>query len=119
MTDLRQRRRATRPFDPSLDDRPSPEPRYAITAVAARSGVHVQTVRRYEQFGLLEATPVAPGLRLYSEADIDRVRRIRRLVDDLGVNLAGAAAILHLRDQLLDLQRELRALREQGAASLR
>lgn len=94
------------------DGRPDPQPRYAITVVAARVGVHVQTVRRYEAFGVVEARGSAAGTRLYSEADIDRARRVRRLVDDLGVNLAGASAILHLRDQLLDLQRELLLLRE-------
>ena len=88
------------------------EARYAITAVAARCGVHVETVRRYERFGLIEPVAVEAGVRLYSLDDIDRVRRIRRLVDDLGVNLAGVAAILHMREQLLSLQRELRSLRE-------
>ena len=100
---------------PDDEDGVNPEPRYAITAIAARSGVHVQTLRRYERFGLLEPTPIGAGLRLYSEADIERVRRIRRLVDDLGVNLAGVAAILHLRQQILDLQRELQALRERSS----
>lgn len=94
------------------DGRPDVEPRYAITVVAARVGVHVQTLRRYEAFGVVEARAVDAGMRLYSDDDIDRARRVRRLVADLGVNLAGAAAILHLRDQLLDLQRELRGLRE-------
>ena len=88
------------------------ETRYAITAVAAQCGVHVETVRRYERFGLIEPVAVEAGVRLYSLDDIDRVRRIRRLVDDLGVNLAGVAAILHMREQLLALQRELRSLRE-------
>ena len=90
----------------------SAEPRYAITAVAAHCGIHVQTLRRYERFGLLEPAAIEAGLPLYSEADIERVRRIRRLIDDLGVNLAGVAAILHMREQLLALQRELRTLRE-------
>ncbi len=106
---------ALRRLAPGDDDGASPEPRYAITAVAAQSGVHVQTLRRYERFGLLEPTPTRAGLRLYSEADIESVRRIRRLVDDLGVNLAGVAAILHLRRQILDLQRELQALRERSS----
>lgn len=98
-----------------VEEEPSGEPRYAITAVAARSGVGVQTVRRYEAYGLIEAAPIAAGPRLYSEADVERVRRVRRLVDDLGLNLAGAAAVLHLREQLVALQRELVALhREQG-----
>lgn len=94
-----------------MDERLNPEPRYAITVVARRSGVHVQTVRRYERFGLVEPRGVERGLRLYSEADIDQVRRIRRLVDDLGINLAGVAAILHLRQQVLDLQHEVRGIR--------
>lgn len=94
-----------------IEDEPNREPRYAIAAVAARSGVRVQTVRSYQQNGLIEPARVEAGLLLYSEADIERVRRIRRLVDDLGVNLDGAAAILHLREQLLALQRELLALR--------
>lgn len=92
--------------------RPSTEPRYAITVVAAQVGVHVQTVLRYEAFGVLEARSDGGTIRLYSDEDVDRARRVRRLVDDLGVNLAGAAAILHLRDQLIDLQRELHLLRE-------
>jgi MerR family transcriptional regulator, heat shock protein HspR len=103
---------ARRWADVVIEAEASAEPRYALTAVAARTGVHVQTVRRYEAYGLIEATSIGPGLRLYSEADVARVRRIKRLVDDLGVNLAGAAAILHLREQLVGLQRELIALRE-------
>ncbi len=90
----------------------SDEPRYAISVVAARSGVRSATLRRYEEWGLLE--PVRSGRqRLYSEADIDRILRIRRLVDDLGINLAGAAAVLHLRQQVISLQRDMQALRDQ------
>jgi MerR family transcriptional regulator/heat shock protein HspR len=88
------------------------EPRYAISVVAARCGVRKGTLRRYEEWGLLE--PVRSGRRrLYSEADIEHVQRIRRLVDDLGINLAGAAAVMHLRQQVIALQRELDELREQ------
>ena len=95
-----------------IEDGPRDEPRYAISVVAARCGVRKGTLRRYEDWGLLE--PARSGQkRLYSEADIDHVLRIRRLVDDLGVNLAGAAAVLHLRQQVISLQRELDALREQ------
>ena len=95
-----------------VEDGASDEPRYAISVVAARSGVRTTTLRRYEEWGLLE--PARTGnRRLYSEADIDRVQRIRRLMDDLGVNLAGAAAVLHLRQRVIALQREMEALREQ------
>jgi MerR family transcriptional regulator/heat shock protein HspR len=95
-----------------IEEGPHDEPRYAISVVADRCGVRKGTLRRYEEWGLLE--PARAGRqRLYSEADIDHVLRIRRLVDDLGVNLAGAAAVLHLRRQVISLQRELDALREQ------
>jgi MerR family transcriptional regulator/heat shock protein HspR len=95
-----------------IEEGPHDEPRYAISVVADRCGVRMGTLRRYEEWGLLE--PARAGRqRLYSEADIDHVLRIRRLVDDLGVNLAGAAAVLHLRRQVISLQRELDALREQ------
>ena len=88
------------------------EPRYAISVVAARCGVRKGTLRRYEEWGLLE--PVRSGRRrLYSETDIEHVQRIRRLVEELGVNLAGAAAVMHLRQQVIALQRELEDLRQQ------
>ena len=95
-----------------VDDGSRDEPRYAISVVAARCGVRKGTLRRYEEWGLLE--PVRAGRRrLYSESDIEHVQRIRRLVDDLGINLAGAAAVMHLREQVIALQRELDDLREQ------
>ena len=95
-----------------VEDGSKSEPRFAISVVAARSGVRTGTLRRYEEWGLLE--PARSGRRrLYSEADIERVQRIRRLVDDLGINLAGAAAVLHLRQQVIALQREMQALRDQ------
>lgn len=95
------------------DEGVSQEPRYVIAAVAARVGVRVQTLRRYEAYGLLEATSAGAGNRLYSDADIAQVMRIRRLIDDLGINLAGVAAVLHLRAQLIAAQQELQQLREQ------
>ena len=91
---------------------PSDEPRYAISVVADRCGIRKGTLRRYEEWGLLE--PARAGRRrLYSEADIEDVQRIRRLVGDLGINLAGAAAVLHLRQQVIALQSEIDALRDQ------
>jgi MerR family transcriptional regulator/heat shock protein HspR len=96
---------------PALDaESVSEEPRYVITAVAARVGVRVQTLRRYEAYGLLEPKR-AGGSRLYSDADIAQIERIRRLIDDLGINLAGVAAVLHVRAQLIAAQQELRELR--------
>ena len=91
-------------------DERAAEPRYALGAVAARCGVHPRTLRRYEQLGLIEPAGDGPGR--YSDLDVARVRRIRRLVNDLGVNLAGVAAILHLCEQVLVLQGELRVQRD-------
>ncbi len=93
-----------------IEEEGDDEPRYLITAVATRAGIHVQTVRRYEAYGLVEGRRPERGPALYSAADVARIRRIRRLTDDLGVNLAGAAAVLHLREQVIALQRELSAL---------
>jgi MerR family transcriptional regulator/heat shock protein HspR len=93
-----------------IDDGPDDEPRYAISVVAERCGVHRRTLLRYEEWGLVEPSRSGRG-RLYSEADIDRVLRVRRLVEDLGVNLAGAAAVLHLRQQVIALQRDMETLR--------
>jgi len=95
-----------------VDDGSDDEPRHATSVVASRCGVRISTLRRYEEWGLVE--PARAGQRrLYSDADIDRILRARRLIDDLGLNLAGAAAVLHLRQQVISLQREMEALREQ------
>lgn len=94
-----------------IDDNSADEPRYGISIVAERCGVRTTTLRLYEEFGLLQPTRSGQR-RLYSESDIDRVRRIRRLVDDLGLNLAGVAAVLHLRQQVIALQREIDAMRD-------
>lgn len=91
----------------------SREPRYAIGVVAARCGIHPQTLRQYERLGLVEPQRTRGNFRLYSEADIDRLLRIQRLVNDLGVNLAGAEVILNMREQLLTLRHQLRDLSEQ------
>lgn len=95
-----------------VEDGSSDEPRYAISVVASRSGLGAATLRRYEAWGLVE--PMRSGSRrLYSESDIEQVLRIRRLIDDLGINLAGAAAVLHLRQQVIALQRDMETLRKQ------
>ena len=95
--------------EPAAGDR---EPRYAAAAVAAICRIHPSTLRRYERLGLVEPWRAPGEIPLYSVADIARLRRIQRLVDDLGVNLAGAEVILHMREQLLRLQDELRQLRQ-------
>lgn len=95
------------------DDEPGTQPQYAMSMVAARSGLGRTTLLRYEEWGVV--SPARSGRdRLYSEADLDRLMRAQRLMNDLGVNVAGAAAVLHLREQIIALQRELTDLRSQG-----
>lgn len=97
-----------------IEEIPDDEPRLLIAAVATRAGLHVQTIRRYEMYGLVKGRRLNQGPPLYSEADVAQVDRVRRLTTDLGVNLAGAAAVLHLRQQVIELQRELAALQQGG-----
>lgn len=89
----------------------SDHPVYTIRIAAQLVGVHQQTLRTYEREGLLKPARSAGRQRLYSEADIERLRVIRRLIDELGVNLAGADIILRLRQQIDLLQDENRQLR--------
>lgn len=83
---------------------------YIISVAAQRAEVHEQTLRHYERLGLISParkgeSPHSP--RLYTERDIERVVQIRRLMRDLGVNLAGVEAILHMKDRMEELQQKL------------
>lgn len=85
---------------------------YVISIAAQRAEVHEQTLRHYERLGLISparkgSSPHSP--RLYSERDIERVIHIRRLMRDLGVNLAGVETILHMKDRMEQMQVELDA----------
>src|SRR5450432_190989 len=93
---------------------------YIISVAAQKAEVHEQTLRHYERLGLIAParkgdSPHSP--RLYSDRDIERVVHIRGLMRDLGVNLAGVEAILHMKDRMEQMQdeldKELEALREQ------
>ena len=74
--------------------------------------MHAQSLRLYERRGLIRPRRSAGNVRRYSDDDIAQVRFIRRLIDDLGVNLAGVEVILTMRQQLLAMQRELERLRD-------
>lgn len=90
----------------------SDEPRtYTIRVAAQRAGLHEQSLRLYERRGLIAPARSKGNIRRFSDEDIEQVRFIRRLVDDLGVNLAGVEVIIQLRRQLLAAQRELNELR--------
>lgn len=77
------------------------------------AGLHAQTLRHYEHVGLLAPARSDGNVRLYSARDVERVRRIRSLMEDLGVNLAGVEVILRLRDRISALEEELARLQQE------
>ncbi|MCY3922475.1 MAG: MerR family transcriptional regulator [Chloroflexi bacterium] len=89
------------------------QPVYTIRIAAQLVGVHQQTLRTYEREGLLIPARSAGRQRLYSQNDIERLLLIRRLIDELGVNLAGADIILRLRQQIDELKHENRQLKRE------
>ena len=88
-------------------------PRFVISVATVMVGVHPQTLRQYERVGLIEPKRTNGRQRLYSQADIDRVRQVQRLVNDLGVNLAGVDIILRLSERIREIEAENQALREE------
>ncbi|MFN7162039.1 MAG: heat shock protein transcriptional repressor HspR [Fimbriimonadales bacterium] len=88
-------------------NRPSEEPVYLISVAARMCGLHPQTLRLYERLGLIQPHRVGNSKRLYSEADIARLRRIQRLTQQLGVNLAGVEIILRLLERIEQMNNEM------------
>ena len=86
-----------------MDDRP----RYMISVAAELVGMHPQTLRIYEQKGLVQPKRTAGNTRLYSEVDLERLRLIQRLTTEIGLNLAGVERVLHLEDELQRMRRRL------------
>ena len=81
-------------------------PVYFISIVAEMVETHPQTLRMYERMGLVNPNRTRNNVRLYSESDVEQVRRIQHLTQELGVNLAGVEVIF-------DLLREMQRLREE------
>ena len=95
-----------------MDDRP----RYMISVAADIVGMHPQTLRIYESKGLIRPKRTAGNTRLYSEADIERLRLIQQLTNDLGLNLAGVEQVMQLQDEV---ERMRRTLEPHGARDAR
>ena len=89
-----------------MDDRP----RYMISVAAELVGMHPQTLRMYEQKGLVRPKRTAGNTSLYSENDLERLRLIQRLTTELGLNLAGVEAVLGLEEQLQRMQARMERL---------
>lgn len=83
---------------------------YSISVVASTFGIHPQTLRLYEREGLLLPARTDGNTRLYSEDDIKRLEAILNLTRDMGVNLAGVAIILQMREQIEKMQEDVNEL---------
>ena len=92
-----------------MDDRP----RYMISIAADLVGMHPQTLRIYENKGLLNPRRTRGNTRLYSEADLERLRLIQRLTTELGLNLAGVEVVLRLEDELRKAHKRIERLERQ------
>ena len=86
------------------------EPCFVISVAARIVGVHAQTLRHYERAGLIWPSRTMGRQRLYSMADIERIRRLRTLTEDMGVNLAGAEVALKLMARIEELEVEVATL---------
>ena len=88
---------------------------YVISVAAELAGVHPQTLRIYEQKGLVRPKRTQGNTRRYSDADVELLRSIQALTQDEGVNLAGVKRIMEMRAQIDELHRQVDELREQLA----
>ena len=89
------------------------EPAFIISVAARMLGVHAQTLRYYERVGLLTPSRSRGRIRLYSRADLERIRQVQRLIEDLGVTLAGAEVIIDMGGRIRALEEENEALRRE------
>jgi len=97
---------------------PVNQPMYVISVAAKMVKLHPQTLRHYESLGLVIPQRSKGNIRLYSPADIDRLRQISRLTEELGVNLAGVQIILDMRERLERLQLEMETTQAELKAEL-
>ncbi|MBN1399752.1 MAG: helix-turn-helix transcriptional regulator [Anaerolineae bacterium] len=100
------------------DRLPDDEPCYVISVAAKLVELHPQTLRYYDRIGLIKPSRTSGRIRLYSQRDIEELRRIVRLTEDLGVNLAGVEVIMHMSRRIEELQRRLGTVQEQSAAEI-
>ena len=97
---------------------PEDEPIYVISVAARLVCMHPQTLRYYDRIGLMKPSRTLGRTRLYSRSDVERLKKISRLIDDLGVNLAGVEVILNMSERIEALQQELDYTREQAEAEI-
>lgn len=90
-----------------MNQKRNDEPRYVISVAARMLGVQTYTLRYYERIGVIEPSRSRGNIRLYSDRDIAWLQRVKSLMEDLGVNLAGVEVILRMMQRMTELQNEL------------
>ena len=83
------------------------KPRYVISVAARMVGIEAHTLRYYERLGLVQPERSSGNIRLYSEEDIERLRHVKALMSDCGVNLAGVEVALRLMQRMKEMQQQL------------
>ena len=86
------------------------EPRYVISIAAGMLGIKTHNLRYYEKIGVVQPWRSRGNIRLYSENDIARLRRVKTLMEDMGVNLAGIEVILRMMERVTELQNRIEEL---------
>ena len=86
---------------------------YFISVAAEMLGMHPQTLRKYERLGFVQPTRTIGSMRLYSREQLEKLRLIKRLVDELGINLAGVQRLL----SIAEVMQRIRPLMDEGALS--
>ncbi len=86
------------------------EPCYVISVAARMLSLPSHTLRYYERIGIIEPSRSKGNIRLYSDKDIALLRRVKTLMDELGVNLAGVEVVLHMAQRMTELQRHIDGL---------
>ncbi len=89
------------------------QPRYVISVAAEMLGVQTYTLRYYEKVGIINPARSKGNIRLYSDMDLEIIRRVMTLMDELGVNLAGVEVILRMSQQITQLQKMTEELEQE------
>jgi len=86
------------------------EPRYVISVAARIVGIETHTLRYYERIGLVQPYRSKGNIRYYSEVDIERLRQIKTLMSDLGINLAGVEVVIRMAEKMTEMQRQIQEM---------
>jgi len=92
---------------------------YLISMAARMLGMHPQTLRKYERLGLVQPTRTIGSMRLYSREELDRLKVIKRLVDDGGINLAGVQRLLSIAEIVTRIRPLVTTSRDESARDVR